>query len=136
MKLEKSVREYVKAWVLLPVLHRLLGWENKGKTDTIFNLSVGYNLEGILEPRMQKFIDTMLDASDEIAEYREELRKNFPDFADVEVPNALTNSCTLSTMHGCPPKRPKCTRKSSTRMGVPRKNHTYKEARRRSQRGP
>ncbi len=103
LKLEKSIHEYIKAWVLLPVLHRLLGWENGGGIDTIFNLSVGYNLEGILEPRMQKFIDTMLDASGEIAAYHDELRKSFPDFADVEVPSALTNSCTLSTMHGCPP---------------------------------
>jgi len=103
LKLEDSVREYVKAWMLLPVIRRLLGWELPEGEDTIFNLSVGYNLEGILEPRMQRFIGTMLDASELIAEYRAELEKSFPRFADVEVPSALTNNCTLSTMHGCPP---------------------------------
>lgn len=103
LKLEQSVREYVKAWVLIPVLRRLLGWESRGADGTIFNLSVGYDLKGILGPRMQRFIDTMLDASEAIGEYREELRRFFPEFADIEVENTLTDSCTLSTMHGCPP---------------------------------
>ena len=53
LKLEQSIHEYLKAWVLIPVLHRLLGWEKKDSTGMIFNLSVGYNLEGILSPRMQ-----------------------------------------------------------------------------------
>ncbi len=103
LKLEKSILEYVKAWVLLPVLRRLLGWVDVPEDKSIFNLSVGYNLEGILNPRMQKFIDTMLDASKEINEYKSILVKSFPRFSDVDVPASLTNSCTLSTMHGCPP---------------------------------
>ncbi|MCD8348990.1 MAG: putative selenate reductase subunit YgfK [Planctomycetaceae bacterium] len=103
LKLEKSVLEYIKAWVLIPVLRRLLGWEAFEDDGVIFNLSVGYNLEGIKEPRMQRFIDTMLDATDVINVFKSELVKSFPDFSDVDVPAALTNSCTLSTMHGCPP---------------------------------
>ena len=103
LKLEQSVREYVKAWVLIPVLRRLIGWEAKGPDGTVFNLSVGYDLKGILEPRMQAFIDTMLDAGELVTEYREVLRRDYPDFADIEVPACLTNNCTLSTMHGCPP---------------------------------
>jgi putative selenate reductase len=102
LKLEESVREYAKAWVLIAVLRRLFGWEAV-RDGTIFNMSVGYNLEGILTPRMQKFIDTMLDAGELIAEYRAELALYFPEFADVAVPDRMTNSCTLSTMHGCPP---------------------------------
>lgn len=102
LKLEKSILEYVKAWVLIPVLRRLLGWEDDGD-GVIFNLSVGYNLEGIRTPRIQKFIDTMLDASDLIDEYKSRLVKDFSAFADIDVPESLTNSCTLSTMHGCPP---------------------------------
>ena len=103
LKLEKSVLEYVKAWVLIPVLQRLLGWEHIKSDGAIFNLSVGYNLEGIQNPRMQKFIDTMLDARDLIDSYKSQLVRSFPEFADIDVPSALTNSCTLSTMHGCPP---------------------------------
>jgi putative selenate reductase len=102
LKLEASVREYAKAWALIAVLRRLLGHDGT-KDGTIFNMSVGYNLEGILAPRMQKFIGTMLDAGEIISGYRDELRENFPEFADVEIDDSITNSCTLSTMHGCPP---------------------------------
>ena len=103
LKLEQSVREYVKAWVLFPVLERLLGWEKALPGGVLFNMSVGYNLEGILQPRMQTFIAKMLDSSEEIAEYKEVLRREFPQYADISVRNTLTNSATLSTMHGCPP---------------------------------
>ena len=34
---------------------------------------------------------------------QEELEKDVTEFADVEIPSQLTNSVTLSTMHGCPP---------------------------------
>jgi putative selenate reductase len=102
LKLESSVREYIKAWVLIPVLRRILGLEDR-PDGVIFNLSVGYNLKGILEPRMQRFIDTLLDAGPVIDEYRSELAKNFPEFRDVPIRSRITNSCTLSTMHGCPP---------------------------------
>ena len=104
LKLEQSVREYIKAWLLIPVLERLLGWEGtEGAGGLIFNMSVGYNLEGILQPRMQTFISRMLDASEELGEYREVLRREFPQYADITAPSALVNSVTLSTMHGCPP---------------------------------
>ncbi|MDO4786529.1 MAG: putative selenate reductase subunit YgfK [Fretibacterium sp.] len=104
LKLEQSIREYVKAWLLIPVLERLLGWEgSEGAGGLIFNMSVGYNLEGILQPRMQTFIAKMLDASEELAEYRAVLKREFPQYADITAPSALVNSVTLSTMHGCPP---------------------------------
>ncbi len=45
----------------------------------------------------------MVDASEEIAEIRGILRRQFPQFADIEIPTQLTNNVTLSTMHGCPP---------------------------------
>ncbi|MDR1019552.1 MAG: putative selenate reductase subunit YgfK [Synergistaceae bacterium] len=101
LKLEESAREYVKAWILIPVIRRLLGW---GAEDgTIFNVSVGYDLEGILKPRMQAFMDTMTCAGELIAEYRDEIAKSHPEFADVEAAGRVSGSCTLSTMHGCPP---------------------------------
>ncbi len=44
---------------------------------SIFNMSVGYNLEGIKQPPMQQFIDNMMDASDhpKFAQYRDTLNK-------------------------------------------------------------
>jgi putative selenate reductase len=45
----------------------------------------------------------MEDASAEINKLLSILREQFPQFANLEVPARLTNSVTLSTMHGCPP---------------------------------
>jgi putative selenate reductase len=102
LKLDQSAWEYVKAWVLIRVLRRVLSWEDT-PFGTIFNMSVGYNLEGIQSPPMQRFMARMEDASEEIAVLRAILREQFPQFADLEIPSRLTNSVTLSTMHGCPP---------------------------------
>ena len=66
-------------------------------------MSVGYNLEGIQSPRMTRFMDRLADASPEIAEIKATLRRDFPQFADIEIPTRLVSSVTLSTMHGCPP---------------------------------
>ncbi len=44
LKLEQSAGEYVKAWVLIHILRRLLGFEDL-PLGTVFNMSVGYNLE-------------------------------------------------------------------------------------------
>ena len=70
---------------------------------TIFDMSVGYNLEGIKSPRVVRFMDTLEDASEELAQIRAILRRDFPQFADIEIPGQIANSITLSTMHGCPP---------------------------------
>ncbi|MCL7454353.1 MAG: putative selenate reductase subunit YgfK, partial [Anaerolineae bacterium] len=100
LRLDQSAWEYVKAWVLIHLLHRLLGWEDAAP-GTIFNMSVGYNLEGIQTAPMQRFMDRMEDASEEIAQ----LQALIPDslLPDSPIPSHLTNSVTLSTMHGCPP---------------------------------
>jgi putative selenate reductase len=88
---------------LLHVLRRVLGFEDAVPFGTIFNMSVGYNLEGIQSPPMTRFMDRLEDASEEIAVLRALLRAKFPQFGDVEIPSRITNNVTLSTMHGCPP---------------------------------
>jgi putative selenate reductase len=104
LKLNQSADEYIKAWVLIHILHRLLGLEGQAPLGTIFNLSVGYNLEGIRSASMIRFLDQMKDASEKLDEIRTVLRKQFPRFADIEIPAQLSNNVTLSTMHGCPPE--------------------------------
>ena len=102
LKLDQSASEYVKAWVLIHVLRRLLGFDDV-PFGTIFNMSVGYNLEGIQSLPMTHFMDKLEDASEEIAEIQAVLREKFPQFGDIEIPTRVTNNVTLSTMHGCPP---------------------------------
>jgi putative selenate reductase len=100
LKLDQSAWEYVKAWVLIHILPRVLDW-GEDPPHTVFNMSVGYNLEGILTPPMQQFMDRMEDASAEIARLQDQIPDSLvPRFP---IPTQLTNSVTLSTMHGCPP---------------------------------
>ena len=101
LKLSQSAGEYIKAWVLIHALRRLLGFE-QAPAGTIFNMSVGYNLEGIQSPPMQRFMDRLRDASEEIAELQTTLTR-LPGLADIAIPSQITNSVTVSTMHGCPP---------------------------------
>lgn len=103
LRLEQSAHEYVKAWVLIHVLRRLLGYEDRSPFGTIFNMSVGYDLKGIKSAPMTRFMDRMEDASDEIAALRTVLKSEYPQFADLPIPSHMVNSVTLSTMHGCPP---------------------------------
>jgi putative selenate reductase len=106
LKLEQSAWEYIKAWVLIHLLRRLLGWKD-APSGTIFNMSVGYNLEGIMSPPMQRFMARLEDASAEIAQLQAVLIDQFSDMPIPlplpDLPTRLTNSVTLSTMHGCPP---------------------------------
>ena len=102
LKLEESAQEYINAWAAIHVLRRLFGWEDT-LLGTIFDMSVGYNLEGIKTPRMTRFMDLLADASVPLGQIKDTLRRDFPQFADVEIPTRIVNSVTLSTMHGCPP---------------------------------
>mgnify|MGYP006286054815 FL=1 len=103
LKLEQSAQEYVKAWVLIHVLRRLLGFEKNVPFGTVFNMSVGYDLEGIKSEPMTRFMDRMEDASEEIADLQAILDAEHPRFSGIEIPAQMVNSVTLSTMHGCPP---------------------------------
>ncbi len=102
LRIHESIQEYVNAWLLVHYLHRLLGFS--GETPgTVFNMSVGYNMEGILKPNVQAFLDVMVNASAPIQRGREILAAIFPDIGDIPVPERISDNVTLSTMHGCPP---------------------------------
>ncbi len=103
LKLAESANEYIKAWALIHVLHRMLGFDERIPLGTIFNMSVGYTLSGIRSAPMSRFMDRMKNASAELAGIRAVLRARFPQFKDVAIPSQIANSVTLSTMHGCPP---------------------------------
>ena len=102
--------EYVKAWFLLHVLMKELGLSNT--RDFIFNMSVGYDLEGIKSPKVNKFIDEMIDASstDVWNECKNVIINNLDKFKNFNVDDLdnissrVCSSITLSTLHGCPPE--------------------------------
>ncbi len=102
LKLEASAEAYIHAWVLIHLLPELLGFPTT-HPETIFNMSVGYNLEGVRSPTVQRFMDRLLDASDELEPLRPVLEQHLPELAHTAIPKQLTNNISLSTMHGCPP---------------------------------
>ena len=101
--IDQSIDEYVRAWVLVHALHKVLGHPTDGP-GTLFNMSVGYDLEGVKSPSVRRFIDTMLDAGVLVEQHLASVVEQVPALAGLEVPHRFSDSVTLSTMHGCPPQ--------------------------------
>jgi putative selenate reductase len=123
LSLEQAFEEYVKAWLLLHFLERVFGLRKAEARSFLFNMSVGYDLEGIRTERMQSFIEGLKDASEHEL-FRKHLREldaflgaeeNLAAFGRVagsaeleglpgDISARISDSATLSTMHGCPPR--------------------------------
>ncbi len=105
LRIDQSVEEYVKAWMMLEILSRweplrpLLGLPG----PHVFDLSVGYDLAGITSSRMAAFIHDVKNAGPVIDALRPEIPEPFAEFRDYPFPEQLVTSVTLSTFHGCPP---------------------------------
>ncbi len=107
LKLEQSLREYVSAALFLQILKasHLLGERYPaGCNETIFDMSIGYNLEGISSPRVRAWIEGMKDATRIIDELRPTLTGRFRQYRDFPFPSQISDTITLSTFHGCPPE--------------------------------
>src|SRR5690606_22223203 len=96
--------EYVKASMLIEILVA------SGELDLapgfdrlVFDMSVGYDLAGIKTPRVQAFIDGMMDASAVVERLRAEIPDAYARFRDLPFRTRLSDTLTLSTFHGCPP---------------------------------
>lgn len=112
--LGQSLDEYVKAWMLLRMLEHeeTLGVPKRSQPtspdelphfyDCIFDLSCGYNLEGIRSEKVQAFIRGLLDATDIIDRLRTQIPDEFAHLRNIEYEPGIVNTATLSTFHGCP----------------------------------
>lgn len=105
LKLEQSLDEYVKSWLLLAVLRQ---WEPlRGAIgepgDHAFELSVGYDLAGIRHERMAALIDGLRQAGPRLDALRAQVGGAFAHLRDVEADPVIVRTATLSTFHGCPP---------------------------------
>ena len=108
----QSLTEYVKASMLVELLGR---WEplaghlhndaGQGPGPHVFDMSVGYDLEGISGDKVATFIRGMHDARDEVERLRPEIVRvpAFAHLADTDFTTHIANTLTLSTFHGCPP---------------------------------
>ncbi|UCE51890.1 MAG: putative selenate reductase subunit YgfK [Desulfobacterales bacterium] len=103
LKLDQSFNEYLKAWIVLHILKDKFGWGDPDSRGFIFNMSAGYNLEGILNPNMQSFLDKMAGCAAEKAAKIDALAKIYPRVKELEISDRMSDNITISTMHGCPP---------------------------------
>ncbi|MEA4941096.1 MAG: putative selenate reductase subunit YgfK [Oscillibacter sp.] len=101
----QAFEEYVKAWCACKMLAHVYGL---GDPDGfVFNMSVGYDLEGIKGEKIDTFLNGMIDASRTsiFKECISVLRQMFPGeeaFISTITPH-VSRSVTVSTLHGCPP---------------------------------
>ena len=101
LKIQDSYDEYLNAWILIHLLKHKFD-RDESEAGFIFNLSVGYNLEGILKPNVQWFFEKMNNCKVELDEKLETLSGLYPKIHEVNIPYQISDNITLSTMHGCP----------------------------------
>ena len=102
----QAFEEYVKAWCACKMLSRIFGL---GQPDGfVFNMSVGYDLEGIQGSKIDTYLNGMTDASNTpiFQECIRVLKELFPNEAAfiAAIPAQISSSVTVSTLHGCPPE--------------------------------
>ncbi len=112
LEVPQAYEEYVKAWVLIHILAKEL--ELGCPNAIVFNMSVGYDLDGIKTEKIQTFLDNMIEAKDNpvfqdcIAASIEAVEKGILKKVTKEdilaIPSKISNSVTESTLHGCPPQ--------------------------------
>lgn len=105
LSLEDSLREYVKAWMLIAMIKssELLGEEfSKHHCDTVFDLSIGYDFKGIKSKKVHAYLRGLRNATATINLLRNEIPPDFSHFKNLEYEPQIIHSVTLSTFHGCP----------------------------------
>ena len=101
----QAMDEYIKAWCALKVLSKVYGLGDPN--GFVFNMSVGYDLEGIKGEKVDTYLNGMMDATKTaiFGECKAVLKELFPqesDYIDAISP-CVSRSVTVSTLHGCPP---------------------------------
>ena len=110
LTVQEAFDEYVKGWFAVHVAAKEFSISEK--PDVLFNMSVGYDFEGITSKKIDTYINDMMDASstDIFESCKQHLINNIDLFdkltlKDVEnISSCISSSITLSTLHGCPPE--------------------------------
>jgi putative selenate reductase len=128
----EALEEYIKAWFLCHLAAKEFGIaETTPFTgDCIFNMSVGYSLEGIRSPKIDSYIEGMKNARDTLMwkscyRYLQDRLDDFEHFTrqDLEaIPPVISAGVTLSTLHGCPREE---IEKIAAYLITEKKLHTY-----------
>lgn len=102
LKVHDSFDQYLDAWIIIHILKHKLNFETQAEPGVIFNMSVGYDYNGIQNENVQWFLDKMIDASKEIEHKLKLIKDIYPDVSQLSINPCISNNITLSTMHGCP----------------------------------
>ena len=105
LRLQQSLEEYVKASMLIEMLKAsgLPARLAPGFGDTVFDMSVGYDLAGIRSPGVQGFVAGLLDAGPVVERLRARIPAEWRHLRDLPFQTRISDTLTLSTFHGCPP---------------------------------
>lgn len=109
LKVSEAMDEYIKAWFMLKFMatEYALGDPN----GFVFNMSVGYDLEGIKLKKVDDYIEGMKNAenTEVFKTCKKWLQDNLHRFKNFKqehlyaITPKISASVTLSTLHGCPP---------------------------------
>ena len=104
LRLEQSLDEYVKGAMLIEILRASGRFKvSAGFDQVVFDMSVGYDLEGIKSENVQRFISGLHDATPIVDRLRKEIPEEYARYRDLDFKTRLSDTLTLSTFHGCPP---------------------------------
>lgn len=109
LRVPQAFEEYVKAWFVLKLFSK--EWGLGDPDGFIFNMSVGYDLEGIKSPKVDKYITEMQDAENTPIwkDCINAAKKHLNNFNNIDedyidnISSKVSRSITISTLHGCPP---------------------------------
>jgi putative selenate reductase len=93
--------EYVKAAMLIEMLKA--SGQAPGLDETIFDMSVGYDLKGIRSTKVRAFMAGLRDATAIINRLRAQIPDAWKHFRDLPFSSRISDTLTLQTFHGCPP---------------------------------
>lgn len=109
LRVSEALEEYIKAWFILKLISKSFGL---GEPDGfMFNMSVGYDFEGIRSFKINSFIESLKDASGTPLwlECRKAALSQLRRLPGIDagyiaaISPRISTSITLSTLHGCPP---------------------------------
>jgi putative selenate reductase len=101
LTLDQSLEEYVKASMLIEML-KASGLA-AGLPETVFDMSVGYDLAGIRSAKVRAFLAGMMDASEIVERLRGQIPDAWGHLRELAFASRISDTLTLSTFHGCPP---------------------------------
>lgn len=105
----ESLTEYAKAVYLIEILKatNVFGVFDDDpdfarSTDTVYDISVGYDLDGIRSEKVTGYLRAMRNPEPHFHALRKELDGDLATYRDIALPAAISECVTLSTFHGCP----------------------------------